>query len=352
MEPAKIRLYNPPGFGYTNGMTFLKQFWSWLRGLFAGPHPPGPPPPPPEPPGLLPDPVTRKVLLIIFNPRVASQGNRRLNEVLGWNEVDPLVAGYVHDIHTSSHGYLNYEVVEEIVVDGFPVKADGFAYTAEGYLQAWQTRSGFHQPDLVDYARLLADYDIAARVNAGAIDEAWLFGMPYGGFYESIMGGPGAFFCNAPPLTGSGTSRRFIIMGFNYQRGVGEMLEAFGHRAEFILERVFQYRPGDANLWKRFIRYDKTHPGQAECGNVHFAPNSIADYDWGNPTPVSSYCRNWMKFPDLSGPPVTVDCSEWGNGDIRKHHTWWLSLFPHITGQSDGIAWNWWRYITDADTVG
>jgi hypothetical protein len=39
-------------------------------------------------------------------------------------------------------------------------------------------------------------------VARGEIDEIWLFGGPYFGFYESRMAGPGAFWCNAPPLPG------------------------------------------------------------------------------------------------------------------------------------------------------
>ena len=89
------------------------------------------------------------------------------------------------------------------------------------------------------------------------------------------MAGPGAFWCNAPPLEGTRqATRRFVIMGFNYERGVGEMLEDLGHRAESILSHVFRDVRGDANLWERFIRYDQKNPGRAECGNVHFAPNS------------------------------------------------------------------------------
>ena len=63
----------------------------------------------------------------------------------------------------------------------------------------------------------------------------WLWGFPYAGYYESIMAGPGAFWCNAPALKETGQAqRRFIIMGYNYQRGVGEMLENLGHRAESL----------------------------------------------------------------------------------------------------------------------
>ena len=140
-------------------------------------------------------------------------------------------------------------------------------------------------------------------------------------------------------------------MGFNYERGVGEMLEDLGHRAESILSHVFRHTRGDANLWERFTRYDKTHPGRAECGNVHFAPNSVRDYDWGNRRPVSSRCDTWLNFPDLNGPARTVDCRDWGNGDIRRHHHWWFQRFPHVAGAANGLSHNWWEYVIDPNRV-
>ena len=41
------------------------------------------------------------------------------------------------------------------------------------------------------------------------------------------------------------------------------MLENMGHRAESILEKTFEDLTDDANLWQRFIRHEKTHPGRA-----------------------------------------------------------------------------------------
>jgi hypothetical protein len=180
----------------------------------------------------------------------------------------------------------------------------------------------------------------------------WLFAFPYAGYYESRMGGPGAFWCNAPPLERTETAgRRFVVMGFNYERGVGEMLEDLGHRAESILSHVFRHTRGDANLWERFSRYDQKAPGRAECGNVHFAPNSVRDYDWGNRRPVPSRCDTWLRFPDLSGAARAVDCREWGNGDIRLHHLWWFQHFPHGAGATEGISHNWWEYVIDPNRV-
>jgi hypothetical protein len=231
------------------------------------------------------------------------------------------------------------------------VKADGFVYSAEDYYQRWHTRTGWPQPDRVDYGRLLAQLQLISRLNEGQFDEVWLFAFPYAGYYESIMAGPGAFWCNAPPLENRQAKRRFVIMGFNYERAVGEMLENLGHRVESIMKHLYRNKRGQANLWERFTRYDSLHPGQAECGNVHFAPNSERDYDWGNPRKVISRCDSWLNFPDLGGEGRLVNCREWGNGDIRQHHLWWLRHLPHVAGSSGGVSHNWWQYVLDPNQI-
>ena len=305
-----------------------------------------------EPVGAKPAPVERKVLSICFDPAVPSQQGKPLSTVLGWNDVHSLMAGYIADLKECSYGYANFTVVEHIEVDGMPTKADGFAYKPDDFVRHWKARDGFHQPDLVDYHRILRDYDIVAQVNSGRIDEVWLWGFPYAGYYESIMAGPGAFWCNAPALKETDhAQRRFVIMGYNYQRGVGEMLENLGHRAESMLRHVFRNKRGAANHWERFARYDQTHPGAAEVGIMHFAPNSVRDYDWGNKTRVASSCDDWLNYPNLTGAQRTVDCKDWGDGDTRLHHLWWYRRLPHVSGVSGGISNNWWQYIIDPNKV-
>jgi hypothetical protein len=294
-------------------------------------------------------PVRPRVLVIIYNPSV---GGRRLNEQFNWNDPDDLTRRYIDDVRESSYGYAQYEVVDRLDVDDIPMKVDGFKYRVDDYVAHWRSRSGFHQPDNVDYYRILDNFRLIERINDNQIDEVWLYGFPFGGFYESIMAGPGAFWCNAPPLAGTDhCRRRFVIMGFSYERGVGEMLENLGHRAESIIQHVFRHTTGAANLWQRFSRYDLTHPGQAEVGIMHFAPNSLRDYDWGNPTYVPSRCHDWRNFPDLPGETHQVNCQEWGGGDIRQHHLWWFRLLPHVAGSANGISHNWWEYIVDPNKV-
>ncbi len=321
----------------------------FFRGLFGQPSEPLPIVPPSD--VRLPQPITRKVLVITHNPILQSQGGRTLKEYFRWQDPHQLAQGYINDIREISFGYANYEIIEHLEVNAYPLKRDGFRYTEQTYLEAWRNRQ-FHDPDGVDYLELVREFHMIERVNSGEIDEVWLFGHPYGGYWESIMCGPGAFWCNAPPLAGTEhASRRFVIMGFNFERGVGEMLEDLGHRAESILYKVFENTRGEANLFEKFLRYDKKDHGRAEVGNVHFAPNSQRDYDWGNHTPVVSRCDTWLNFPDLSGQPRMVTCADWGNGDIRAHHKWWFTRFPHIVGETNGISWNWWQYVIDPNTV-
>ena len=302
---------------------------------------------------IKPQPVTMKVSLIIFNPSIPREGRRKLTEVLGWNDPDRLAAELIADLREVSHGYANYKIVERIEVDEFPVKEDGYRYSADEFLRCWRARRGFHQPDAVDYHAILAQHDLIRKVQTGQVDEVWTISFPYAGFYESRMAGPGAFWCNAPPLPRTDAAgRRFVIMAFNYERSVGEMLESYGHRAESILAEVFRSVPEPQNLWKRFTLFDKIAPGQAEVGNIHFAPNSRQDYDWGNAAPVSTRSRTWANFPDLDGRPIQANAREWGSGDIRAHHRWWFSLLPHVSGsggagQPTHISNNWWEYIVN-----
>ena len=319
--------------------------------------------------------LTPRVLLLIYDPVIESAtAPTRLSRLLNWNDPDQLCAQYIEDVAEASHGQVRYTIVARIALDAYPVKADGFRYDDAGYLRAWQAQAGFHQPDTADYAAILRDADFLARLEADQVDELWVMAFPYAGLYESCMGGRGAIWCNGPVIPNTAhVARRFVVMGFNYERGVGEMLENLGHRAESIMAHVFAGLPEDrpraspwrtllaklgfaqpaqadvdlnGNLWAQFIRHARTHPGLAACGNVHFAPNSTTDYDWGNPRPVLSNADDWLNYPHFTGQRRLMTCADWGNGDIRLHHLWWLRRFPHVAGRTPtGRLNNWWRYV-------
>jgi hypothetical protein len=341
----------------------LQSLFNALAGLFRwlfGPEQTPTPVPPkvpdhPVPPDSTTEPVSKlepRVLLVVFDPVLDTVTGQRLlqaPEAAGWGKVEDLVAAFITEVETCSGGLVKYSVVDRATLDYFPKKADGHIYSAGEYLQAVRTGQ-YYAPDPANYALLLADLNLLPRLAQGDFDEIWFFGGPGFGFYESQMGGPGAFWCNSPALVGTAAAgRRFVIMGFSYERGVGEMLEDLGHRAESVLRYRWRNTPDDQNLWKRFARYDKVAPGKAEVGLLHWAPNSRKDYDWGNPNPVSTRCETWLKFPDLSGEAETLTCAAWGGGDIRLHHRWWLQHLPKTPGRTQGVANNWWRYVINVN---
>jgi hypothetical protein len=289
-----------------------------------------------------------RVLMIVHDPIVDTRGTR-LHQHMRWNNPYALATQYIADMAYASHGRVQYQVVKTIDAPWFPVKIDGFRYDATSYLRGWQRRD-MHHPDALDYHARIAQFDLVSRRAAGEFDEVWCFSFPYAGEYESIMIGPQAIWCNAPPIMLPDATHNFVMMGFNFERDVGCMLENFGHRVESMMHAVYQRLPHTHNYWREFSQYDAIAPQQAGCGNVHFAPNSRHDYDWGHSAPVWSYCDRWRDFPyTIDAPARTVDCDEWGSGDMRAHHIWWLQHLPRHAGLVDGVWGDWWHYCLTFD---
>jgi hypothetical protein len=338
----------------------------------SGSTPPTPPrpitPPTPIDNGTL-IPLQPRALVIVFNPVVDPATGRRVIETMGWNDPDQLVAGYIADIKECSGGLVNYSVTQRIDLDEIPVKADGFQYTPQQYLNVARTNTGAHDSDMVDYGAIIAKNNLLQRAAAKEFDEVWMFGAPYFGFWESAMAGAGAFFSNGGPIANTESCpRKFVMMGFNYQRGVGEMLEDLGHRAESVLSRAFHSEnflgwtydhernpktvaTSPNNYFERFLYFDQIAPGKSNLGSVHYAPNSPSDYEWGVTTQVLSCADDWDKFPNLPEPPNyrRMSAKDWGNGDIRGHHKWWLAHLPKVAGVTNGIANNWWKYFIEVN---
>ena len=311
-----------------------------------------------------------RVLLIVYDPVVDRASGQRLSQLKSWNRVEDLVADYIADIEECSGGLVKYRVVQRVDVDEFPPKADGFRYDTSSYLDVLSERARPHDPDLADYHRIVADYDLLERAANDDFDEVWLFGGPYFGYWEAAMAGTGAFFCNGGPVPNSPCRRKFVMMGFSYERGVGQMLEDLGHRAETTLAHLFgsddfwmwaydrnRTPPttdvGKLNLLERFLCFDQIAPGKSNVGTLHYAPNSTTDYEWDAMTLVQSCADDWNQFPNLPDPPNyrAMTTQDWGGGEIRAHHKWWLKHLPKVAGRTHGISNNWWKYVIDPNNV-
>ena len=310
------------------------------------------------------EPVTIRALVVNFDPRCPAYGNLRTHEVFGWYNPPAQIQAYIRDLREASGGWCNYVVVDWIDADYHPYFEDGFTYDPDEYVFRWNNRDTVPlHPGTMDYIRLVTDRSyphnqprtIAERVASGEVDEVFLFGAPAGmAGWEAAMAGPSPFFVNGGTYHVPSARRNFVLMGFNYERDVDCMLEDFLHRTECVLSRV--YSPPQwwfptwpvTNDWDRFRMFDLIRPGEAAVGICHYAPNSLSDYDWGNPAFVWSMCDDWrLNWPGLVGAASRrlVNHREWGSGDPRLHHLWWLEHLPRAPGVSpEGRQNNWWKY--------
>ena len=334
---------------------------------------------PPLSPADLADAYSPKVLLLIYNPIIESQGGRRLTEVKAWNDPAVLTNTFINSMSAVSRGFVNYRVAETIVLDAYPVHevdpadplyvVNGFVYDDASYLACVASLPGgqsCYKPNQGDGAGYLADYrrmiqaaDACTKRNNGTIDELWIWGGPGFGFWESNLAGPGAFYYNSGPTTGTTCNKLLPIMGFNYEVPEARMWEDFAHRTESTMTMVFDitwtagYDVISAtaqNDWDRFTILDSQSPGNGGCGNAHTSVNSLLvseKYDWTSTNTTRSNCRNFANYPNLGGTTENINCNVWGCTDLGYFKDWFFKYLPINPGSNNGKLNNWWKYLVD-----
>ncbi len=315
----------------------------------------GPAAGPPAPPGVNPDAIVQRVLLFIHDPIMENKAGRRMHEVYGWGNPEQLTQGIIRDFNASSHGLYLPRIVETRIVDEYPALLDGFRYDDASYDTAIGTGT-WHESGF-DYWRFLVDNDLTARIESGDLDEIWVYNFPGSGMWESTFAGEGGYWCNSYPVAGATNKHLAVVMGWNFERGVAEALESFGHRSESILWKIYDdiWENNRTNAWSAFTLIDLRAPGQGAVGNVHYPVNGQSDYDWANTNQVWSDCDSWLNYPYLTNAARLVDYREWAPDDAdiaRDYLNWWYAHFPHVPGRApapDRRLNNWWRYLIDVD---
>ncbi len=320
--------------------------------------------PGPECATMVSTPIDVPVIVLTYNPVIPSHGGKKLIEVMGWHDPDALTDTLVNDARSASCGFVRYSVVERNEVNAFPKKLDGFQYDESSYLSCMTgDHSTCHMPDDVDYAAIFADNGIASKIAQYGSPEVWIWGAPYFGTDEYAMKIPGDAPYNNPncqkpeaywfyrPKNIPDLGKTVWVMGFSYERAEGEMVESYGHRIEGILSVAVAgcvWTSTGTDPWSKYTWIDKNMPGQAQCGGVHYAPNSTTDYDWSNQNAVPSACNDWYQYPSLAGSFQPLNCQAWGC-DGYRYKVWWMSHLPHAAGSQQAVLNNWWMYIADYD---
>ena len=309
-------------------------------------------------------PIKVKVAVVIQDPVLPQYGGKRLHEVVKtpgrtfmWNDPMVLNQEYEAALEKISHGVVQYEVVT-IIDDGrfFSRRNDNNAMLSTDEMVKllmepdWKTlkETGTH----FDYKDFVEYYGFDKMRDKNQINEVWVWSFPYGGMAESNYCGATGFWLNSEPTTTTTNKDLLVVMGLNYERKMSLALESYGHRFESVMWHVYgrwDYSEPIPNNWEKYTRFNKTHPGLANIGNIHFPPNGMHDYDWVNKTPVTTCADGWSYYPDIK-PDITrtVDCSEW-QCSHEGYMSWWFSHIPHFEGinPDDGHLNNWWQYVVN-----
>jgi len=301
------------------------------------------------------------VIVINFDPILKTRNNVRLHEYMKWSDPWQLTDRMIADAKLTSGGYVDYRVVEKIDYDGFTTFRDGFTYTEESFLHMWEKDRASANPGMTSFKWLFGKFDLEAKIREEDVREIWLWGAPYMAWDEFHWKTPGdkiPYQTDNPwfyrPYDIPEIGRTIWIMGWNYERGEGEMLESYCHRIESVLaltvgRGVWDHKRNPKNVWNQFTRVDKDFPGEAEVGSVHFAPNSVSDYDWSNTNFVWTYADDWLTYPVLPRKRKLLNAATGGWDGIVNHHLWWMKHLPHNAGTTDGFYNNWWQYIVNYD---
>lgn len=293
-----------------------------------------------------PQEIPVKLMVVIYNPIIESRGGQRLTQVMGWQDPRALTNQLIADFKVFTHGIVNYQLVEVIEKDEWPLHLNGRRYDDALYLQ--ETASGNWTLGSGDYNAIIRDNQIEQKVNDGKVDEVFLWGGPGFGWWESAMAGNGAYWINGGPISGV-NSKAFVLMGLNYERGLAEAAESYGHRVESIIRRVYGSWEGlETHDWNKFTLLDMSLPGRGGIGNAHNAFNADpgTDYNRSSLRMASTSADDWYNFPNMTGARTDKNCTAW-NCDAYQYLKWWYDHMPFMQGKKAGILNNWWRYIAD-----
>ncbi len=296
-----------------------------------------------------------RVVVLNFDPRVPSEQNQLMHEVFGWTDPHELAQQFEADLEWATGGAIDIQVVQWRDLDAFPTFTDGFRYNPDQYVANRRAGSGWHDTG-TDYYELIESQDLLGPINAGQIDEIWTFGDHYFSLIgEAWMGGPNSFFINGPTFSDAGFDRAIAGYGFNYERGVAEMIHDLCHRTENHGQRAF----GSWNLASPQSAFDafssnylETTAGPYGVGTCHVPANADSHYDYGDTRVVDSFAQDFANYPAMTWETQPVSPDTWSAGSSPDYHRdymkWYFSMMPRNAGtDADGRAANWFKYIWD-----
>jgi hypothetical protein len=303
-----------------------------------------------------------KVLQINYVPQSSNGG--KLYEAYNWSNPDTLANSLVAYMQQVSSNRANYTIVETINETSWDaIKYNDGTFQTEAYMN-----NCLHNPETVgcgvipgpvnatDYKYFEERYNICDRVNNGSIDEVWFFGGPYATMtWEATLIGPTAFYFNSQPTIITKCNKNVPVMGFNYERGLSEMVHDFGHRMEATMAKAYDVGVGSYNYEISFkTGYDyyfasgrNSALNPKGCGSEHEPPNTAEAYDYSNTSVVKTFCeqmRYWNGTVDITK-TQDVSGNTWNNTNIDYNRWRYINLPGNVGNDKFGTLNNWWIYL-------
>jgi hypothetical protein len=202
------------------------------------------------------------------------------------------------------------------------------------------------KPKYPDYRAIVERANLRALIARDGVKEVWLWGYhtDTSGLWESNMSSPhGKDVSNSDrdlddlPIYES----TYTVYHYNYHRQTEEAVHNHMHQIECLI------RDADPVLAKLF-------EGEKEnwrCGNCHFPPNGLKDYDYHNERVVQSDIEDWR--PEGFGRMKPLNRDTWSNSE-RQWYTYWMQSLP---GADNGLVYknrrltNWWHLVGNFDNA-
>jgi hypothetical protein len=301
-----------------------------------------------------------KVIVLIYNPVLESEDGKTLIEYV--NGADPVEYSHIlaNVVREASWGYINYDIVDVIEVDSYPIKVDGFRYTDETFLDVRKTQKW--QPATSSYRGFFEENNLIERFKNEGITELWVWGAS-GMHFDEFAGYIPNRYARFGPTDNMWLYRPYDIpeelgrttwvMGFNYEVGADNMIHSYSHRVESMALLAVSDGIWDTDNqrdpWNAFSWLEMDHEGNpSHVGNCHVPPNGQKGYDYNNSRHVPSWADNWYNYPDLRGKPRTTSAAAWGNNHFG-YQKWFLEHLPKYPGHTEYGYNNWWVYIANVD---
>ena len=136
------------------------------------------------------EPVTVNVIVINIDPVLHTRGDKKLHEEMKWSDPWELTERMVEDARKTSHGYVDYRIVEKIDYDGFTTFRNGFTYTEEAFLDMWENDRSKANRGMTSFEWLFEKFDLARKISENGRPRDLVVGRPLYGLGRAALENP------------------------------------------------------------------------------------------------------------------------------------------------------------------